>query len=145
MKTATAAFAVVLAMTLGTTACTKQEVAAQTSVGPSLVVEQFMRAANARDLQSMGRLFGTKDGPIIKRDDKGEVERRMFAIATELQHSDFEVAAEEMVPGRSGEATRLIVRLTKEDVKFNVPFTLVRYKDTWLVEQIALEVLTAPR
>ena len=105
-----------------------------------------MRAANSKDLESMGRLFGTKSGPIINRDEKHDVERRMFAIAAELQHTDFEIAGESMVPGRTQEATMLTVRLTKEDHKFNVPFTLVRYKgSSWLVERIGLEVLTAPR
>ena len=137
-----------LALMLG--ACTRQVVVGSSSggagVAPSLIVEQFMKAANAKDLETMGRLFGTKDGPIANRDDRNAVEKRMFAIATELRHTDYEITGEQMVPGRSELATKVAVRLTKDDRKFNVPFTLVRYKnDSWLVEQIGLEVLTAPR
>jgi hypothetical protein len=35
------------------------------------------------------------------------------------------------------------VRITKDDRKVNVPFTLVRYKsDHWLIEKFGIEALT---
>ena len=140
-----AVFALMLALTAG---CVRKEVVQQSSmgVGPSLVVEQFMRAANGKDLEAMGALFGTKEGPVVKKWPRREVEQRMFLIATELQHSDFQVTGEQMVPGRTEEATQLLVQLTKDDRKYTVPFTLVRYgKQGWLIEQIKLDVLTAPK
>ncbi|MGQ0560941.1 MAG: hypothetical protein ACT443_03595 [Gemmatimonadota bacterium] len=138
--------AAALACALVVTACVKREVITTGAIGPSLLVEQFMRAANTKDLDAMARLFGTIDGPVADRWPKAEVEKRMFLIATELQHEDFKVASEQMVPGRSDVATRLIVDLKKSGRTYNVPFTLVRYKDnSWLVEQIGIEVITAPR
>jgi hypothetical protein len=146
------AFALVLVSGLSTTACVKKEVvttgsgSSATGVGPSLVVEQFMRAVNARDIARMGQLFGTKDGPISSRDSRDQVEQRMFALASILHHEDFEIQGEQIVPGRTTEATLLTVKLTKEQRGYQVPFTLVRYKSSsWLVEQVGIDVITAPR
>lgn len=128
---------------LSTTACVKQQVARASGVGPTLVIEQFLGAANAKDLQRMGQLFGTKDGPIADRDPREQVEQRMFAIASVLTHDDFEVESEQLVPGRSAEATQLTVKLTIKGSPYHVPFTVVRYKEqSWLVEQIGIEVIT---
>jgi len=137
----------VVVYTLGLTACVKQETPVRTmgGVGPALVVEQFMRAANARDLQAMARLFGTSKGPVATLYPKTEVEQRMALFADELKHQDFEVTSEQSVPGRSDEARQLTVRIKKEDRNYSVPFTLVRYKDNgWLIEQFRLDVLTGP-
>lgn len=141
-------FALVLVCLVAVTACVKQQVASSngSNVGPALLVEQFMRASNAKDLDAMSRLFGTKDGPVAGKWPREEIEKRMFVIATELQHEDFSVIGEQMVPGRGSDATRLMVKLTKNTNNYNVPFTLVRYKESaWLIEQIGIEVLTAPR
>lgn len=147
MKAMTA-MAVILASTLGMTACTRQVVVerASGSVGPSLVVEQFMQAANAKDFTTMARLFGTSKAPIAQLYPQNEVERRMAIFATELAHSDFEIMSDEVVPGRDEQARKLTVKITKEDKKFSVPFTVVRYKkDNWLIEQFKLDVLTQDR
>ena len=137
---------VAVACALSATACVKQEISPVSNVGSSLVVEQFMRAANAKDLDSMARLFGTKDGAVAGRWPKDEIEKRMYIISTELQHEDFQVTAEQIVPGRGADATRLTVKLRKDGKDYNVPFTLVRHNDrAWLVEQIGIDVITAPR
>lgn len=137
---------VVLALALSATACVKQQVSPVSNVGSSLVVEQFMRAANAKDLDAMARLFGTRDGPVFGKWPKDEIEKRMFVISTELKHEDFSVTAEQIVPGRGADATKLTVKLRKDGKDYNVPFTLVRYKnESWLVEQIGIDVITAPR
>jgi len=105
-----------------------------------------MRAVNAKDLARMAQLFGTKDGPISGRDNREQVEQRMFAIATVLGHEDFEIQGEQLVPGRTTEATRVMVKVTVNQRRYEVPFTLVKYKDNnWLVEQIGIDVITGPR
>ncbi|HUP88536.1 MAG TPA: hypothetical protein VM100_04275, partial [Longimicrobiales bacterium] len=112
-----------------TTACIKRVVESPTSagMGPTLVVEQFLRAANAQEWATLGTMFGTKDGPISKRDNKNDVEKRMSVIGRELHHDDYQVVGEQAVPGRS-DATTLTVQLVQEGKKTNIPFTLVRYK-----------------
>jgi hypothetical protein len=141
-------------MTIALSACVKEEVvprpgaAASGGLGPTLVVEQFMRALNSepKDLVTMARLFGTKDGPIGERDPRQQVEQRMFAIATVLHHDDYEILREQQVPGRSTEATQLLVKVTAGKNNNTVPFTMVRYKDSsWLIEQIGLDAITTRR
>ena len=41
-------------------ACAHKEIPMGSRLAPSLVLEQFMRAANAKDLQAMAKLFGNK-------------------------------------------------------------------------------------
>jgi hypothetical protein len=144
------AFTLMLAMVV-VTACVKEQVVSgarsAANLGPSLVVEQFMRALNSepKDAVTMARLFGTKEGPVGARDPKNQVEQRMFAIAAILQHDDYEVVREVQVPGRTAEATQLIVRVKRGERISNVPFTLVRYKEGWLIEQIGIDVITNQR
>jgi hypothetical protein len=139
---------------LALTACVKEEVipnprtGGASNMGPSLVVEQFMRALNSepKDLVTMARLFGTRDGPVGERDPRTLVEQRMFAIATVLHHDDYEIVREQQVPGRSTEATQLVVKVTAGKRSNTVPFTMVRYKDSsWLIEQIGLDAVTIQR
>ena len=133
------------------TACVKEQVVSggrpASNLGPPMVVENFMRALNSepKDLGTMARLFGTKEGPIGERDSRTQVEQRMFAIATVLHHDDYEIVRETQVPGRSTEATQLTVRVKNGERSNNVPFTLVRYKDGWLIEQIGIDVITNQR
>jgi len=118
----------------------------QPAIAASLVIEQFLRAANAQDLDGMARLFGTRKGPVSDRDPRGENEQRMFALASVLRHGDYRIEGNEIVPGRSDEATRVNVRMTIQRTTHLVPFTLVKSKDgTWLVEQIGIEEIIAKR
>jgi hypothetical protein len=118
----------------------------QPSVATSLVIEQFLRAVNAKDLDVMGRLFGTKQGSIVKRDERRNVEARMFALATILKHEDYALENTEIVPGRRAEASRVMVRMTIKGQQIRVPYTLVLGPDkNWLIEQIDIEQITNPR
>ena len=128
--------------------CVKQQVVGGGSaVGPSLVLEQFMRAVNSepKDVGTMGRLFGNKEGPVSARFPKAEVEPRMFLLATVLRHDDYQIVSETEVPGRLEEARNMMVRIKSGQLDNRVPFTFVRYKDGWLIEQIDIGVITRPR
>ncbi len=113
-------------------------------VGASLVLERFLRAANENDLDTMARLFGTKDGSILQRDGRTQAEQRMFILASLLRHDDYVIQDNEIVPGRMREATRLMVRMQFRDRTVVVPFTMVRSGDGWLVERIGVERITNP-
>lgn len=116
------------------------------AVAPTLIVEQFLRAVNAGDLDTMARLFGTREGSIAERDSPQQVDNRMFAIASVLRHEDYRIEGEQIVPGRREEATQLLVRLTFPDRDVVVPFTMVITDDrTWMIEQIAIERVTQAR
>jgi hypothetical protein len=130
-------------------------------------VERFLQAANERDIEMMGRLFGTSDGPIIETGstfgcmfkkigswfggtacvDRRDVEIRLDAIAQLLRHDDYLVAGEQAVAGRLNEARQVFVNLTVEGEQVSrVPFTVVRTSEgRWLVEAVDLERVMARR
>ena len=114
-----------------------------TSVAPALALEQFLRAANASDLDSMARLFGTKDGPWAQHVTDTEADRRMLTFASVLRHDDYLILGDAMVPGRRGEATQLNVRLTRDGRSVDVPFVLTWAGGLgWMIEQFDIEKLT---
>jgi hypothetical protein len=113
------------------------------SVATQLVIDQFLRAANSNDLDTMARLFGTRDGSVLNRDRKSDVDKQMFAVASILRHDSYTIKRSEPVPGRRDEATRVVVAMKFGQRTVDVPWTLVWTKDrTWLVEQIAIEEIT---
>lgn len=121
---------------------TVEQAPAGAGVGPSLLVERFLQAANSNDIQTMSRLFGTEDGPIIERDPRDQVEQRMFTLASLLRHQDFSIVGEQVVPGRIGSALTIVTRVRQRSREVRVPFTVVRTADGgWLVEQIGVEDL----
>lgn len=139
------AAALLLALLLGAcvsrTTVTERPPAAS-GVGPVLVLERFLQAANASDLRTMGRLFGTRDGSILERDPQDVVEERMFALASLLRHDDYQIVGDRPVPGRLQEAVRIETRLRQGERDVSVPFTLVQAGDGgWLVEEIGVEEL----
>jgi hypothetical protein len=137
-------------------------------LAPMLSVERFLQAASTRDLDSMARIFGTARGPIA--DETGsavgcafrrmgswfgigrrclswtEIQVRMDAIAQILRHDDYRIRGESSVAGRAN-TTRVGVDLTRGEQQYNdVPFTVVQASHgRWLVEQIGLDRITAPR
>lgn len=128
--------------------CVKQQVLpGSVGLGPSLVLEQFLNAVNAKDYAAMARLFGNKEGPIPggNREEQMMGERRMFALATLLTHDSYEIVNQAPVAGRSDEALQLITKMKAGQNEYRVPFTMVRYKDGWLVEIIGIEAITSPR
>jgi len=144
---------IAVAMLLASAGCASRQlpavgpsIPANSDVATALVVEQFLRAAGTNDLDAMARLFGTRDGPTMRRDSKQVVERQMFALASILRNEGYSIPGRNIVPGRRDEATQLIVRMKLKDREVDVPWTLVYSKDgTWLVEQIEITRITSGR
>lgn len=109
---------------------------------PAAAVERFMRLVESKSYREMGSVFGTEEGPVAQRDEMADVERRMYAIASILEHDRFVIRDEQPVPGRAGVAVRVMVDITKGNRTLQVPFTAVRSGASWLVEQVELERLT---
>lgn len=106
-------------------------------------VERFLQAAAAKDYVEMGWSFGTHEGSIFRRDPPADVERRMYALATVLQHDAVEIRDQAPVAGRTGDAVRLLVRLNNAGRRYDVPFTAVRGPEgRWFVEQVDVEAVT---
>jgi hypothetical protein len=126
-----------------------------------LSVDRFLSAANERDLVTMGRIFGTVDGPISDTGStfgcffkkigswlgghacrkQQDVQIQMAAIANILRHDDYKIVREEPVAGRLNEATRVFVDLSTSDREVHdVPFVVVKSKHgQWLVEEVDLK------
>ncbi|HUE95056.1 MAG TPA: hypothetical protein VMN39_00260 [Longimicrobiaceae bacterium] len=108
-----------------------------------VAVERFLQLASDRDYYGMGWVFGTPAGAILTRDPRPEVEQRMFALASILEHDGFIVPNGRPVPGRAGEAIVFDVIMTQGNQNYRVPFTAVRGpRDRWYVEQIGVEAIT---
>ena len=156
----------ILVLALLSSACTTQVVAnPAAAVGPQLSVERFLQAANTRDLDSMGRLFGTLSGPVSETGStfgcffkkigswfggsscvsSQEVELRMDAIAAILGHEDYRIGGQQVVAGRTSPTTQVMVDLTVrgEEVE-GVPFVVVQTSEgRWLVEFVDLQRVMA--
>jgi hypothetical protein len=145
--------AALLLASLGSAACASRTVVerpagvpANADVAASLVVDQFLRAANSNDLDTMARLFGNQDGSVLLRDPKDSVDRQMFALASILRHDSYAIAGSQVVPGRRSEATQINVRMKFGTREVEVPWILVYSKDSiWLVEQIEITRITGGR
>ena len=160
---------VTLALTVPT-ACTTVVLEAPPTgqIGAQLSVECFLSAANQRDVRAMGRIFGTADGAAMDTGStfgcafkkigswfggqscvkKQDVEIRMDAIASILQHQDYLITGEARVAGRTVPATRILVDLTTPDgaKAADVPFVVVQADDgRWMVEQVDLQAVMAAR
>ena len=153
---------VVLGACAALAACTTTYVmpSAAAPVAAQLSVERFLQAANQRDVQAMGYLFGTKDGPVMDTGSsvgcafkkigslfggsscvkKTDVEIRMDAIASILRHDDYRIAREERVAGRQAPTTRVMVDMTVQGASIpGVPFVVVQSDEgRWLVQEVDL-------
>ena len=137
------------ALATASAACAQKTVATstQSDIAPTMVVESFLRAANSNDLDTMMKLFGSKDGPFEGTRPKKEVDDLMFVLATIVRHEDYKLRGTSIVPGRRDEATNILVELKLRGVEkpITVPFTMVRYKDSWLIEQVPTQQITSAR
>jgi hypothetical protein len=110
----------------------------------AVAVDRFLQLAANRDYVQMGWVFGNENGPIIREYPRPEVEQRMYAIATVLQHDSFVVGPGSPVPGRIGAAEQFTVKIYSGASEFDVPFVVVRGPgNRWFVEQVDLQAVTS--
>jgi hypothetical protein len=62
---------------------------------PQLAVDQFLKGANAKDIQAMGIVFGTKDGPARETMDRTELEKRLIILACYFNNDSNRTIGEE--------------------------------------------------
>jgi len=159
---------VVLALLVSAACSSQSRPAAVAPVAAQLSVERFLQAANDRDVDAMGRLFGTSDGSLMDTGStfkcffkkigswfggsscpkRTDVEIRMDAIASIIQHVDYRIVREESVAGRQSPTRRVYVDMTMpENLRVTAaPFIVVQTGEgRWLVEQVPLEQVMAAR
>lgn len=152
----------VLALLLLAGACSSRSAVGSSDPGiaPALTIERFLAASSAvrqisraqgegaarmaEELETMARLFGTAEGSVLRLYPRDEVEQRMFLIARILDHTDYTLAGERAVPGRSRDEIQILVNLhTRNEGVKAVPFTVVRTsRGEWLIQTIDLERIT---
>ena len=136
---------VVIVMLLGAACGGRVRAPASGPGGPTATaaVERFLQLGREKDYVQMGWVFGTAEGPVIRRWPLPEVEQRMYALATVLQHDSFVVGPSSVVPGRIGSAESFRVQLRRGNQTFHVPVTAVRGPDRrWFVETVDIQAVT---
>ncbi len=113
---------------------------------PDAAVVSFLSAVRAEDIDAMGRLWGTDDGPAADWMDGAELERRLTVMRIYLQHEEYAVVAGARDPTvRLRQGERLVsVRITRNGCTPVVPFTVTPYRDGWLVRDVKLEAAGNP-
>jgi hypothetical protein len=133
-----------LALLLGACGGHPRPASSPGGMAPADAVERFMRAAEQKQYNAMGWLFGTPHGSVMERDRQPEVEQRMYAIASILEHERFAIRDQSPVPGSATGEMGLTVQVTNRGRSTDVPFTTVRGPDgRWYVEKVQLEAVTA--
>lgn len=110
---------------------------------PEAAVRQFLAAVQANSLTAMGEVWGTDRGPAVSYMDRQEMEQRLTVMRTYLQHDRYEF----VVGNASGTSAERVVqvRLFRGNCRPVVPFTVVRYRSGWLVQQMDLEAVGNPQ
>ena len=105
---------------------------------PEVTLSRFMSAVQAKDLVSMGQLWGTKDGPAAWKMEEAELSQRLTVMQIMLQHERYEITADVLVAGLDDRTRAYHLRLMRLGCQIDVPFQLVRVGEGWLVSVIDL-------
>lgn len=109
-----------------------------------MAVIGFFEGANADDYGRMSDLFGTADGPAVRRFGVTDIEQRMIVLAGLLKHEAFELTQANLAqlgPDRIRWAARM--RGTRKGSVL-VPVITVPDRDgRWFVERINVDALIA--
>lgn len=104
------------------------------SVAPSMATEQFLRAANAGDLQAMSAQWGTKDGPARESMDRTQLEKRLTILACYFKHDSARVVGE--ASGTGGHRDVRIELKKGNLVRQTTFYTVKGPGDRWYVENM---------
>lgn len=113
---------------------------------PESTVRSFMHAVSANSIAGMGQLWGTARGPAAGRMDRTTLEQRLTVIGIYLEHEDFQFVQGNPAANvslKAGERA-VFVRLTRKGCTPTVPFTLVPYRNGWLIKSIDLAAAGNP-
>ena len=64
------------------------------AAAPQQAVGDFLKAVNAKDLQAMSTVFGTKNGPARETMDRTELEKREIILACYFAHDSARILSE---------------------------------------------------
>jgi hypothetical protein len=104
-----------------------------------------MTAVRDSNLPVMARLWGGSRGPAAEYMAREELRKRLTVIQVYLQHDAYEIQPSGGLSltgggGRQG----VTVRLLRSGCVATVPFTLIPWSDTWLVNDIDISAIGNP-
>ena len=101
---------------------------------PQLAVDQFLRAVNAKDLQAMSIVFGTKNGPARETMDRTELEKREIILQCYFAHDASRIIGE--TPGTQNHRD-VRVELKKGNLTRQTTFYTIKGPgDRWYVDNM---------
>ncbi len=104
------------------------------AAAPQLAVEQLLRAVNAKDLQAMSVIFGTKNGPARETMDRTELEKREIILACYFGHDSSRILGESQ--GSQGHRD-VHVELKKGNLTRSTTFYTIKGPgDRWYVDNM---------
>jgi hypothetical protein len=102
--------------------------------GPQVATEQFLRAANAGDLQAMSAQWGTKDGPARESMERTQLEKRLTILACYFKHDSARIVADAPATGGHHDVR---IELHKGNLVRQTTFYTVKGPgDRWYVENM---------
>jgi hypothetical protein len=104
------------------------------AVSAQLAVDQFLTAVNAKDLQAMSIIFGTKDGPARETMDRTELEKREVILACYFAHDSARTLGESQGMGGHRE---IRIQLKKGNLTRETVFYAIKGPaDRWYVDNM---------
>jgi hypothetical protein len=103
---------------------------------PRAAVEAFLQAVRTEDLQAMGAVWGTADGPAREQMDRDTMEKREVVMMCYFRHDAFRIAGE--TPAAS--ARNLLVELKRGKEQRTTTFTVIpARRGGWYVQKVDIE------
>lgn len=133
-----------ISVVLSAIGCGGGQTGAAAPIDPEATVRQFMNAIKANSLTGMAELWGTSKGRASERMDHGEMDKRLTVIKSYLVHDSFEFQPRNMLSATSTNQRVLDVKITRKACTPVVPFTVVRWRNGWLVQDIDLSAAGNP-
>jgi hypothetical protein len=103
---------------------------------PRAAVEAFLQAVRTEDLQAMGAVWGTADGPAREQMDRDTMEKREVVMMCYFRHDAFRIAGE--TPAAS--ARNLLVELKRGKEQRTTTFTVIpARRGGWYMQKVDIE------
>ena len=107
-------------------------------VDPQAAVRSFMSAVKANSITAMGEVWGSSRGPAVANMKREELEQRLTVMRAYLTHDSFEFVQRNAPDPIGGQQRMYDVRIVRGNCRPVVPFTVVRWRDGWLVQSVDL-------
>lgn len=111
---------------------------------PEAAIRVFMEAVRGNDLETMSNLWGGSRGPAVNRMDRQELRQRLTVIQVYLDHESYEILPPGLGGVTIGKTREFSVRISRKGCRPSVPFTLVQYREGWLISEIDLAAAGNP-